>query len=129
MKILARLLLGVWWIVCLVPQGALAGSASFDRAAFDKAVAAGGPVVLQFHADWCPTCKEQAPLITQILKEPKMKDVKFFAADFDTEKALEKSLNVSMQSTFVVFKGGKEVTRSTGQTTRDAIEQTFSKAL
>jgi len=36
---------------------------------------------------------------------------------------------VSAQNTFVVFKGGKEVTRSTGQTTLGAIDTTFSKAL
>jgi hypothetical protein len=36
---------------------------------------------------------------------------------------------VSQQSTFVVFKGGKEVTRSTGQTTRPGIEAVFAQAL
>jgi len=101
----------------------------FDQAAFDKAVAAGGPVAVQFHADWCPTCKAQAPIVQQVLAEPKMKDLQLFIADFDTEKALKKALRVSSQSTFVVFKGGKEVARSTGQTTREAIEATLAKAL
>ena len=54
---------------------------------------------------------------------------KLFIADFDTEKALKKSLKVSTQSTFVVFKGGKEVARSTGQTSQSDIEATFAKAL
>jgi thiol-disulfide isomerase/thioredoxin len=112
-----------------MPLLAWAGKAPFDQAAFDKAVAAGGPVVVQFHADWCPTCKTQAPIVAQLLAEPKMKDVKLFVADFDKEGALKKALRVSTQSTFVVFKGGKEVTRSTGETTRSAIEGTFSKAL
>jgi hypothetical protein len=58
-----------------------------------------------------------------------MKPVQFFVADFDTEKALKKALRVSQQSTFVVFKGGKEVTRSTGQTTRPGIEAVFAQAL
>jgi thioredoxin 1 len=113
----------------LVSSTVSASSARFDQAAFDKAVAAGEPVVVQFHADWCPTCKAQAPIVSQILSDPKMKDVKFFVADFDKEKALKKALKVSTQSTFVVFKGGKEVFRSTGQTTRSAIEGTFAKAL
>jgi len=109
--------------------GANAGPMPFDQAAFDKAVAAGGPVVVYFHADWCPTCKQQTPIVQQLLAEPTMKTVQLFVADFDTEKALKKALRVSSQSTFVVFKGGKEVTRSTGQTTRPAIEATFAKAL
>ncbi len=112
-----------------LPLAAHAGSAPFDQTAFDKAVAAGSPVIVNFHADWCPTCKTQAPIVAQLLAEPKMKDVKLFVADFDKESALKKALRVSSQSTFVVFKGGKEVTRSTGETTRAAIEATFSKAL
>ncbi len=108
---------------------AAAATAPFDQAAFDKAVAAGEPVVVQFHADWCPTCKTQTPLVSQVMAEPKMKSVTLFVADFDKEKALKKALKVSTQSTFVVFKGGKEVSRSTGETTPGAIEATFAKAL
>ena len=117
------------FLASLLPLAATAGSAPFDQAAFDQAVAAGGPVVVEFHADWCPTCKTQQPIVAQLLAEPKFKDVRLFVADFDKEKALKKALRVSSQSTFVVFKGGKEVARSTGQTTRSAIEGTFAKAL
>ncbi len=115
-------------LVLWLPLAALA-VAPLDQAAFDKAVAAGGPVVIQFHADWCPTCKQQQPIVAQIMADPKFKDVKLFVVDFDNEKAAKKALRVSSQSTFVVFKGGKEVARSTGQTTRGAIEATFAKAL
>ena len=108
---------------------ATAGSMPFDEAAYAKAVANGGPVVVQFHADWCPTCKAQTPIVAEILNEPKMKSVKLFVANFDTEKALRKSLKVSTQGTFVVFKGAKEVARSSGQTNRGEIEATFAKSL
>jgi thiol-disulfide isomerase/thioredoxin len=121
-----------WFLSVLVLAAAWTASAAtapFDQAAFDKAVAAGDPVVVYFHADWCPTCKQQQPLVEQVMADPKMKDVRLFVADFDNEKALKKQLRVSNQSTFVVFKGGKEVTRSTGQTMRPAIEATFAKAL
>ena len=122
-----------WWLsvgmLCWLALGAHAGPVRFEQAAFDKAVAAGGPVVVYFHADWCPTCKAQAPIVSELLAQPRMKRLQFFVADFDTETALKKRLNVSMQSTFVVFKGGKEVARSTGQTMRGPIEATFAKAL
>jgi len=118
--------------VGLLSWGSLASAATtvpYTQPAFDRAVAAGGPVIVQFHADWCPTCKQQEPIVKAVLAEPKMKDVQYFVANYDTEKALKKALHVSTQSTFVVFKGGKEVARSTGQTTRAAIEGTFDKAL
>jgi thioredoxin-like negative regulator of GroEL len=63
------------------------------------------------------------------MQEPKMKDVTLFAADYDTEQALKRQLRVAQQSTFVVFKGGKEVGRSTGETSKSAIAALFDKAL
>ena len=127
MKLFIRLL--SFFAAIALSLGVAAATAPFEQATFDKAVAAGEPVIVQFHADWCPTCKAQAPLVSQVLAEPKMKGVTLFVADFDKEKALKQALKVSTQSTFVVFKGGKEVSRSTGETTRAAIDATFAKAL
>jgi len=113
----------------LLTTAACAGEVPYDKAAFETALAAGKPVIVDFHADWCPTCKAQKPLVQEILKEPRMKEVTLFVADYDKEKDLKKALRVSQQSTFVVFKGGKEVARSTGQTTKESIALTFAKAL
>ena len=109
--------------------GAVAGEQPYDKAAFDKAVADGKPVIVDFYADWCPTCKTQKPIVQELLRDPKMKDVTLFVADFDKEKDLKRALRVSQQSTFVVFKGGKEVARSTGQTRKAEIAAVFDKAL
>ena len=112
-----------------LPLVAAAGELAYTKAAFDKAVAAGQPVIVDFQASWCPTCKAQKPIVDALLAEPKRKDVTLFAADYDTEAALKKELRVSQQSTFVVYKGGKEVGRSTGQTNRAEIAALFDKAL
>jgi len=101
----------------------------FTQAAFDKAVAAGQPVIVDFQASWCPTCKAQKPIVQSLMQERKMEDVTLFAADYDTEQALKRQLRVAQQSTFVVFKGGKEVGRSTGETSKSAIAALFDKAL
>jgi len=106
-----------------------AGQAAFTEPAFDKAVAAGQPVVLAVHATWCPTCKAQKPIMDALLHEAKRKDLTLFVADFDTEAALKKRLRIAQQSTFVVFKGGREVGRSTGDTDRASIAALFDKAL
>ena len=108
---------------------AMAGETAFQQAAFEQALAAGKPVVVDFQASWCPTCKVQKPLVAALLHEPKRKDLTLFAADYDTEAALKKKLRVAQQSTFVVFKGGKEVGRSTGETDKSAIAALFDKAL
>jgi len=108
---------------------AWADEVPFNQVKFDQANAAGQPVVVYFHADWCPTCRVQQPIVARLAAEPKLKAVTIFEADFDTETALEKTLKVGQQSTFVAFKHGQEVSRSTGQTQESAIRDILQKAL
>ena len=115
--------------LALVATAALAVEVPFNKAEFDAALAKGTPVIVDFAASWCPTCKAQKPIVQGLLAEPKLKPVTLFLADFDTEVALKKQLGVTQQSTFVVFKNGKEVGRSTGQTQKDVIAELFHKAL
>lgn len=113
----------------LLVGSAAAAEVPFNQAQYAQAVATGKPVVVYLHADWCPTCRAQQPIVDRPSKEASLKDVTIFVADFDKETALEKSLKVSQQSTFVVFKQGREVARSTGQTSETAIRAVLEQAL
>jgi thioredoxin 1 len=115
--------------ICVSALAAGAAELPYSKPAFEAAIAGGKPVIVDFAAGWCPTCKAQKPLVDSLLKEPKREQLTLLKADFDTEDALKKQLGVAMQSTFVVFKGGKEVGRSTGQTDRAALATLFDKAL
>lgn len=115
--------LGLAWLT------ASAAEMPFDKAQFDAALAQGKPVIVDFSASWCPTCKAQKPIVEGLMKEKKLEPVTLFVADYDKETALKKQLGVTQQSTFVVFKAGKEVGRSTGQTQKQAIAELFDKAL
>lgn len=106
-----------------------AAETPFDAAQFEAQRAAGKPVAVVFHADWCPTCRAQAPVLKQLMQTPEFKDVTLFVADFDTEKALKRSLRVTQQSTVVVFKGGKEAARSTGDTGQPALAALLRRAV
>ena len=86
----------------------------FTQAEFAADQAAGKQVAVQFHADWCPTCRAQGVALETLKNDPALKDVTLLQANYDTEKALKKDMNIRTQSTFVVFKGNTEVTRSTG---------------
>jgi thioredoxin 1 len=108
---------------------ALSAELPFNQAQFDAARSAGKPVAVVFHADWCPTCRAQAPVLQELSETPALKSLTLYVANFDTEKALRKSLGVTQQSTIVVFKGGKEVGRSSGDTQRNRLDALLKQAV
>jgi thiol-disulfide isomerase/thioredoxin len=102
---------------------------TFNQAAFDEAKAQGKTVVLDFHADWCSTCKKQKPILEGLLKEPSMSSVVGFTVDFDKATELKTTMKVQKQSTLIVFKGSNEVARQMGLTSRDEIKALFTKGI
>ena len=112
-----------------LPLAAGAAEVAFEQTQFDAAQAAGKPLAVVFHADWCPTCRAQAPVLSTLARSAGLKSMTLFVADFDTQKALKKSLGVTKQSTVVVFKGRQEVARSTGDTQSPALESLLRKAV
>jgi thiol-disulfide isomerase/thioredoxin len=86
----------------------------FDNEAFEAGQAAGRTILIDVTAPWCPTCRQQRPILEKIHKQnPKLV---VFEVDFDTAKDALKRFRVTQQSTLIVFKGKTEVGRSTGDT-------------
>lgn len=101
----------------------------FSQQEFDQLTQAGKPVVLDISAPWCPTCKQQKPIIEGLMKQPAYKDVTLLTIDFDSAKPTLKTFKVVMQSTLVAFKGEKEVGRSVGDTTPAGLEGLIKKTV
>ena len=96
---------------------------------FDEALEAGDPILIHVTASWCEVCQIQKPIVASLLSKPDFKSMKKFDVDFDTEKEVLARYRVQMQSTMIVYKGGKEVDRETGETDRAAIETFLREAL
>lgn len=101
----------------------------FDAKAFEAAQMAGKPVLIEVTAPWCPTCKAQKPILFNLGKDPKFKDMVVFQIDFDTQKDLLRKFDVRMQSTLISYKGTQEVGRSTGDTNAASIEALLVKSI
>ena len=112
----------------LLANFSMASEVPFNQAQFTSMRDAGKPVAVVFHADWCPTCKAQAPVLKQLMQTAEFQNLTLFVADFDTEKALKRALRVTQQSTLVVFKDGKESGRSTGDTQADNLAAVLRRA-
>ncbi len=91
-----------------------ATEAKFEQAAFAAAQAAGKPILVEVHADWCPTCAKQKPILGRLGEDPANKDLVRFVVDFDAQKDVVRALGARMQSTLIAFRGKQEVGRSVG---------------
>lgn len=113
----------------LSPLASAMAPKSYSQQAFATAQAAGKPILLHITAPWCPTCKAQAPILSKLEVMPKFKNLMVFNIDFDTSKDLLRKLRVAQQSTLIMYKGSREVGRSTGDTNAASIAALLSKAI
>lgn len=101
----------------------------FTAAALGEAQKAGKPILVEVSAPWCPTCKAQKAVLSELEQQDRFKGFTRLSVDFDSQKADLKTLGASMQSTLIVYKGDKEVGRVVGETGKGAIEALLAKAL
>lgn len=125
-SVVRRLLVAVALAVVSAPSSA--AEVVYEEARFNAALAAPAGFVVALVTDWCTTCTRQEMIVAALLEEPRFRDLTVFIADFDRELDLRRRLRVVAQGTLVVFKDGKEVARSTGQTEKEAIAGLFAKA-
>jgi thiol-disulfide isomerase/thioredoxin len=82
------------------------GLLSLDsEAAFNAAVAAPGPLVVDCYAPWCGKCRQIAPHVDALAAAHP--GVRFAKLDTDALPALAKALGAAALPTFLFFKGGK----------------------
>lgn len=101
----------------------------YTQETFDRLLGEGKPTLVAVHADWCPACKRQAPIIDALLKQAPYSAITLLKVDFDKQKDVVKSLRVPRQSALIVYKNGKEVGRSLGDTSRTGIENLLKRAI
>ena len=71
------------------------------------------PVLLDFYADWCGPCKMLAPVLHEIAEE-NAGTLKVGKINVDEQMELAMRFQVSSIPMLVVFKDGKEITKSVG---------------
>lgn len=102
---------------------------NYDAKSFAAAQAAGRPILVEIHASWCPTCKAQQPILGNLEKQDRFKNLLVVLVDFDSQKEAVKAFGARMQSTLIAFKGSVETGRSVGDTNATSIATLLDKTI
>lgn len=125
-----RLLAALAVPLALAATPALAGAIRpFSTASFQAAQRAGHPVLVDVHADWCPTCRAQAPTIAELGRDTAYARLDIFVLDYDAQKNERLALGVQRQSTLIAYRGTAERSRATGVVDRGQIRALAQTAL
>lgn len=118
----------VFAIAAATPALALEQKA-FTASDFQASQKAGKPILVEIHASWCPTCKAQVPIISELTADPKFKDLVIYRVDFDSQKDAVKAFGARMQSTLITYKGTRETARSVGDTKKASISTLLNSSI
>lgn len=80
------------------------------------------PVLVDFYADWCGPCQMLRPIIEELSEEVQGK-AKIVKINVDEAPKTAEKYGIMSIPTVILFKEGKEVTRQTGLTTKEVLEE------
>lgn len=104
-------------------------SKPFTAAALASAQASGKPILVEVHADWCPTCRAQTATLGKLSADARFKDFVVLRVDFDSQKDEVRSLKARAQSTLIVYRGAEERGRVVGDAAQASLDALLAKAL
>ena len=80
-----------------------------------------GTVLVDFWAPWCMPCRMLSPVVDAVGEE--VTGAKVAKINVDEQESLAARFDVMSIPTLIVFKDGKEVKRSVGVVSKDAIKE------
>lgn len=87
-----------------------------------------GTVLVEFYATWCPHCRRMAPIVDDIraLFDGRAAVYQF---DIDQNDELATQLSVESVPTFIIYKGGEEQWRTSGELPAETLSSEIERYL
>ena len=114
------------FIFCLFAFNANAKETTFDKTLFDKAQSEGKIVVVSSWVKYCTSCASQMKVLDKAKND--FNNIEYFKFDV-RNKEIADLFNVQYQTTLLIFKDNKEVYRSIGETSREAIYKAIKSSI
>ncbi|MFJ4829916.1 thioredoxin family protein [Streptomyces sp. NPDC088747] len=86
------------------------------------------PVLVEFTADWCPPCRQMAPVLAAVAAEEGER-LKVVQLDVDANPLTTLAYGVLSMPTFMVFRGGEPVKSMVGSRPRRRLMEELSDVL
>ena len=99
---------------------------TFNKELFDKAQSDGKLVVVNSWAKYCSSCASQMKVLNKAKNE--FDNIEYFTFEI-TNKEISELLNVQYQTTLLIFKDNKEIYRSIGEISRDAVYKAIKSSI
>ncbi len=87
---------------------------------YDEVIKQTPVVLVEFYATWCPHCRRMMPVVEQV-KELLDGSAAVVQLDIDDNKNLAHEAEVDVIPTFIIYRGGKEQWRHSGEIDGNAL--------
>ena len=113
-------------IFCLLAFSSNAKETTFTKELFDKAQSDGKVVIVSSWVKYCSSCASQMKVLDKAKND--FNNIEYFKFDV-RNKEIADLFNVQYQTTLLIFKNNKEVYRSIGETSREAIYKAIKSSI
>ncbi|MCC9306774.1 thioredoxin [Kitasatospora sp. RB6PN24] len=99
-----------------------------DATFADEVLGSDLPVLVDFTADWCPPCRQIAPVLAAVAAEEAHR-LKVVAVDVDRNPQTQAAYGVLSMPTLMVFRGGQPVKSMVGARAKTRLLRELSEVL
>ncbi len=92
-----------------------------NKESFKDIIKGEKPVLVDFYADWCGPCKQQAPILKQ-LADRSGDRIRIVKVNVDHSQAAAQQYQIRSIPTMILFKDGKIVWRQSGVQSLNTLE-------
>ncbi len=114
------------FIICVFAFSANAKETTFNKELFDKANTDGKVVIISSWVKYCTSCASQMKVLDKAKND--FNNIEYFKFDV-RNKEIADLFNIQYQTTLLIFKNNKEVYRSIGETSREAIYKAIKSSI
>ena len=115
-------------LLALAVRPAAAASEPFSQARFAELQAQNALILVDIHADWCPTCKKQTQALDEYEATRPDLALHRLDVDFDKQKEWVTYFKAPRQSTLVLYRGSTQKWFSVAETRPAALAEAIDAA-